>query len=212
MEFLVIALTISFLIQKLRSYKELEYDKVVYPLGVDHDEYNEIWYDDDEDDNQYYELRIMNSTVILIAFIVTIFITTRIYSQKKGNSLFGITTTVQIPPYDFLIIDYIGTTIFFTTPLEPDVIIEAVERTKNMGAIPPTTITLYNKGKIVGRFSCGLRVPANQQPKVKLFSKECVDQRHYNNKKKRILRGKKKVYILKDDTNPKEYTLDWYEY
>lgn len=47
----IIFLIITMLQDKLKLNEEIEYEtKVVYPLGVDRDEYNEIWYEEEDYD------------------------------------------------------------------------------------------------------------------------------------------------------------------
>jgi hypothetical protein len=117
----------------------------------------------------------------------------------------------QIPEYDFLIIDNGGSETVFTATLSKKDINDAIERTRFMSAIPPTTITLYNKGKLIKDVACGLALPASKRQKITERSKKFGNLKQYQRKKAKLATCKKNVYILEQEDKT-EYRLTWFEY
>ncbi|WP_146052843.1 hypothetical protein [Aquimarina sp. I32.4] len=117
----------------------------------------------------------------------------------------------QIPEYDFLIISNSGGEAIFIATLSKKDINDAIERTRFMSAIPPTTITLYNKGKLIKDVACGLALPASKRQKITEHSKKFDTLKQYQRKKVKLTASKKKVYFLEQE-NKNEYCLNWFEY
>ena len=132
------------------------------------------------------------------------------YGQKPAE--------YQFPPYDFVVFSSNTSRLLVTqTKFDEESLRHSIESAWLMGVIPPSTVTFYKNGIQTGQESSTFILIGSlsgnefsQKPLVKK-TETFLSLDKYENMREELQR-QGNAYILKEESNHKEYVLTWYEW